>query len=491
MSNRATSFLHELARPLQCLNLPPSSRVIRQYEVGLIRVKLAVARDGTLYYCVDEPEISMRDFRLATRLAEALVLEGYTGVPGLNELREVCKRHGVDYARVSERYQLISYYVAKLVSGYGPLFPLIRDPNIEEIAVNGPNRPVAVLTRLVPGSWALTNIVLDVESLNTLVVQLAHRAGRSVSVAHPYVEGMLPEGHRVAATYMNEVSRFGSSIVIRKHLSEPMTPAELVHRGMLTLDELAYLWILIEHMGSLLIVGPAAAGKTTLLQALLMLVPLDKRIVTIEDTPELNLSWHPHWDSLVTRHSYGGEAEDVDLYKLARFALRRRADYLVIGEVRGEEARILVHAASSGHGALATFHAENAEAALTRLRAPPIALGDSFIQSLWAIITVSRVKINGVEVRRVVAIDEIVPTDQGIVLNKVASSQASTSLEEITERSYRLKQIASSLGLSRSEIKAELKERRDLLEELVKDQVFSAEEFVSRITGFYAAKRWG
>ncbi len=483
-------FLNELLRPVRCSRR--HGRLIKEYAVGVVSVKLFVEGDGTLRYCVDEPALPDEELKLASKLAEALVLEGYTSVPGVDELRVVCGKHGLSWERVGKRLEAVTYYVAKLVSGYGPLFPLLRDPNIEEIAVNGPGKPVSVLTRIVPGSWALTNIVLDSEALNTLVIQLAHRAGRSISVAHPYVEGMLPEGHRIAVTYLNEVSRFGSSVVIRKHVSEPMTPAELAYRGMIGLDELAYLWLLIEHAGSILIVGPAAAGKTTLLQALLMLVPLDKRIVTIEDTPELNLSWHPLWDSLVTRHSYGDEAEDVDLYKLAKFALRRRADYLVIGEVRGEEARILVHAASSGHGALATFHAESAEAALMRLRAPPISLGDSFLQAIWSVVTVSRLRLNGTEVRKVIAIDEIVPAGGSVTLARLFdyANDGKISIDAIVERSARLRQIARLVGMGSDQLREELAERRRLLQKLVEERVFSAGEFVARITRFYASRRW-
>ncbi len=480
------SFLKTLLSPIQCRHR--GLRRLHSYRVVGAHIVIGLSHDSSLVYCIDEPAIDRDSLELAERLAQALLYEGYSSIPSLEELKSICKRYGVRYDAVRKRFQTISYYVAKALTGYGPLFPLIRDPNVEEIAVNGPGKPITVLSRLVPGRWALTNIILGEDVLNTLALQLAYRAGRSLSIAHPYVEGMLPEGHRIAVTYLKEVSRFGSSIVIRKHLGRPLTPTELIKNGMVSALELAYLWLIVGHGGSMLIVGSAAAGKTTLLQAILMLIPFDKRVVTIEDTPELNLSWHPHWDSLVTRHSYGAEAEDVDLYKLSKFALRRRADYLVIGEVRGEEAKVLVHAAASGHGALATFHAESAEAALTRLKAPPISIGESFLQALWLIATVARIRRNGVERRRLVAVDEIVPTSNGVKLQRIISGGDDVDAETIVEKSYRLARLREVYGLTRNDVVGELEERRAFLHKLVSENVLDVSEFVSRIRSFYASR---
>ncbi len=493
-SSNDNAFL-EMIKPVKCS--VKFKRMLIEYPVSAALVRVGYTEDNDIVYCVDEPDLDTRLAEVLVKLVDALIAEGMEGLPGADRLYSVAKKYGVDvdYMLERENYAKLSYFIKKGLTGYGPLYPLMVDDDIEEIAVDGPNRPASVFHRRVPIGWMNTNIVIGEEELDSLVLLLSRRCGKAVSIAHPYAEGLLPEGHRVAVTYSREVSRHGSSLVIRKHVKRPFTIVHLIGYRMLTPLAAAYLWLLIENRAAILVVGPTAAGKTTLLQALVLLLPYMYRIVTIEDTPELNLSYHPHWDSLITRHTYTtSEGEDVDLYKLAKFALRRRADYIVIGEVRGEEAKLLVHAAASGHGVLATFHAESPSSAIDRLRAPPISIGDSFIPLIWCIVTVKRFyhpKL-GMFVRRVVEITEIVQEGGRWKLNTVFTYDPiedvlkPVSIDEVLQRSRRLRQLAEMTGFDMDQLRSLLSSRVELLASLAeRHEEIDVSDVVRLVNNYY------
>ena len=390
-------FLQALAKRATCrVGVTP----IETYTLAEgVTVTLGVRADGAPVYCVNESLGSQvcdaEAEALGYQLASEALMQGSENIeaPAVDVLggEESPAPEGGGGCGNGLR-EFAAYIARKIVSGYGPLYPLILDPRVEEIALDPPSYTAKVIHNGLGDYWVETNIVVDSEHVDRLVRLLARRSGRELSIAHPYAEGLLPEGHRLAATLGREVTRHGSSLVIRKHRQRPLSMAELIGSGSFRLSAAVYLWQALELKASMLVVGPTASGKTTVLQALLDLVPPWSRVVSVEDTPELNLSHLLNWDSLVARPVYGGEGEDVDLYKLARFALRRRPDYLVIGEVRGEEARVLVYAASSGHAALSTFHAESAEGALRRLRRQPFGLDDAMLSSIRVLVVLGRLR---------------------------------------------------------------------------------------------------
>jgi flagellar protein FlaI len=488
-------ILKEYIKPIVCN--AEFKRLVTEYDVkGLINVKIGVLPNNELFYCVTEPQLSTAHAEDAiaylSTILEALSVEGYDGLPSdMESLKNLASRYKVDLDFLREHYIELSYYVRKGLSGYGPLYPLIEDPNVEEIAVDGPGRQAAIVHRLLPLGWINTNIVVSEEALDSIVLELAYRTGREVSLARPYLESLLKEGHRVSATFSREISRFGSTLVVRKHRLEPFTLPQLVRGKMLSPLLAAYLWLLVLYRAAILIIGPTASGKTTLLQALLHLVPPYARIVTIEDTPELNLAFHPHWDSLVARRAYERDEEDIDVYKLAIFALRRRPDYFVVGEVRGAEARVFIHAAASGHAALTTFHADSVETAIYRLKAPPINLDDSFLQLLWAIVVVRRVVKDGIELRRVVYVDEVVPEPHGFKLHTVFAwdprqdRHTPASVDDLIANSIRLKMFMDTYGLQFSELKSEL---NSLAEIIASCLGCSQPEFIKKINTFYKSR---
>ncbi len=377
------------------------------------------------------------------------------------------------------------YFLEKASSGYGPIYPLIIDPNIEEVSVVEPGRPVMALHRGAEGVWVETNIVLDRGEADSLALSLARKAGRQLSLASPVAEGVTSEGHRVSVTFGREVSRAGSTVVVRKFPERPYTIVDLIAMKALTPLEAAYLWMLVEAQAFILIVGNMGSGKTTLLQALASLIPPGRRVITIEDTPELRLPLES-WDGLYTRPAPPGDPElEVGLEDLIRFALRRRGDYIIVGEVRGREARLLAQAAATGHGCMATFHADDADSAVVRLSLDPISLPSLFLRSIKAIATVRRmVGYDGRVVRRLVAVTEV---DGDELRDVVAWDQASgepapSAPEELVESSRAIVWAWERLGRPMASPTAELEARASFLSELVGAQ---GEDFRESLVRFY------
>jgi flagellar protein FlaI len=373
---------------------------------------------------------------------------------------------------------ILSYYYDKILSGVGPLYPLLIDTNVEDIALNNPNSYLMVINRIVGLGWIRSNIYIDGETANLIAKNLAKKAGKPLSPAHPIAEGVLSGGHRIAVSLDKNVSRRGTGFVVRVAMKEPLTLVQLVSKNTLSPLMASYLWYPTEKQGFILIIGGMATGKTTLLQAILNMLPDTHRVVTIEDTPELNLLLE-NWDSLVTREVFTttGNAAEIDLYRLAKFALRRRAEHLVIGETRGIEARVLAQAAATGHGSLSTFHADSVRSALYRLMSDPIGLKHGFASLIWAFVQLKLIN-NSRIVTRIV---ETLPRgpnrfslirvfswspDQGFV---------PSTINDLLKRSYRLSMIGELYGLDPDEIGDELASRMELVSSLSRKKLSSSE----------------
>ncbi len=480
-------------------------KVLLEYNVGEAQV-IIVENEGKGYYIVKEPQIfgeakEIYDMLLnyLYRSLKPIFIEkdplGY--IEGI--LEEIAEELGIK-RKYNEYYDVLHYYIVRDVAGYGKIDVPMKDPRVEEIAVEGPGIPVAIVHRDVSDFyWLDSNIYFtSEEEIRSFVQKLALKTGKHISTAYPILEARLPEGHRVALTLSKEVSGRGSSFVIRKFPNSPLTITHLLMLKTLSPLEAAYLWLIVEAQGLVFIIGAMATGKTSLLQSLTTLIPPDARVITVEDTPELRLP-HTHWDPLYTRRSYvpGDTWMNIDLNDLVKFAWRRRAEYIIIGEVRGEEVQVLVQAAASGHGGLTTFHADNVDSMILRLTSPPLNVKQSFLSLIWSIAVMRKLRSNitGKIVRRLTEIYEILIEGNEICKLKIFSwnprndKHEPDSVEEVVSKSYRLKTIAERYGLSKKDLIKELYERKRFLEELVKDEIFDYEAVSERLFKFYFQKR--
>jgi len=295
--------------------------------------------------------------------------------------------------------KVIEYVIIRDVIGYREITPLLSDPDIEDLSLSAPNTYVLVWhKRYNNQGWMKTNIFLNDSEVEKIINKLAFRSGKSINMLSPVLEGVLPENYRVVATWLNEVSPRGSSFTIRKYKSRPYTLTELVSSGVLPSYVAAYLWVLVDRKKFIMIIGPSGVGKTTLLNSLLLLIPTSKRIITIEEIPEVYLRNHIGWKPLTTRWDKDTLDEILNLLK---YSLRERADYIILGESRGLEARLVFQGAATGHGCITTFHASTLRELYARLRSKPISLDASMYKLLDTVVIMRMYREGSSHIRRV------------------------------------------------------------------------------------------
>jgi len=384
-----------------------------------------------------------------------------------NNVNKVIKNLGIKLT--SAQYLKIMYYVYRDFVGYNEINTILNDPYIEDISCDGVNIPVYVVHRKF-GSLKTNVVFNDAEKLRKFIVKLAQRSGRYVSYAEPILDATLPDGSRVAATIAQDVAPRGGTFTIRKFTEKPFSPIEQLELKTVNEDILAYLWFLIEHRASILVVGGTATGKTSFLNSICMFIRPEAKIVSIEDTRELRLV-HEHWVPGLARPGFGiplpsGEKYgSVTLFDLLKEAFRQNPDYVIVGETRGEEAYVLFQGIASGHASLSTFHAGSASDVIKRLITPPIELPPSLLESLDAIIVMTFAKERGKSSRRVKEIEEIERVDENGNIKTITVfkwNPIEDSFERV-EESIKLKKIAQNLGMSYEDVLKELERRKRFL----------------------------
>ena len=314
----------------------------------------------------------------------------------------VLKDLGIELGQSS--YEKIFYYIFRDLYGYNKVDSLLRDPLIEDIECSGPGYPIFIVHRYFGN--LRTNIILNDKETRDLIEKFALRAGKHISYAEPILDATLPDGSRVNATYSQEITTHGPTFTIRKFREIPWTPIELIRLGSATPEIFAYLWLAVEFRKNIIIIGGTASGKTTMLNAISMFIPPSARIVSIEDTREIRL-YHSNWIPSVVKYS-SDKNREIDMFELLRMSFRQRPDYVIVGEVRGEEAYVMFQGMASGHSSLSTMHAENTRALISRLTTPPINLSPTLIELLNVVVIMQHDNFLGINLRRVKEINEIV-----------------------------------------------------------------------------------
>ncbi len=395
-----------------------------------------------------------------------------------------------------EQRNKYNYYLLRNFIDLDRLQPILNDPNVEDISCDGVDIPIFVYHRNPKFGSLSTSVSFGTkEELDDFVMKLAQRCGKTISVAEPVLQGALPDGSRVQATLETDIAKRGSNFTIRKFTKEPMTPVHLMEYGTLDAKMLAYLWFVIEHNRSILVCGPTASGKTTLLNALSLFIRPGMKIVSIEDTPELRLP-HVHWIPEIAREgisSYaGGEKRlgEVSMFDLLRAALRQRPDYLIVGEVRGKEAFILFQAMATGHAGLSTMHADSLEKVIDRLTTPPIQLPASLLETLDLIVFAKRLRYRNHNIRRTTEIHEINyydSDDKYLDSSRVFRWDASLDIFNIDEDSDLLGRLCRDEGITESKLKAEIVNRVKVLKWMKENDVKDYRQVGDVISQYYSS----
>jgi len=434
-----------------------------------------------MIYTVDELPLNEEEVKIYYSVKE--LLEKEIDSPRLldnleasftSEVGRLLKEHFIGSKMQPLMLEKVKYYLKRDVLGFGPIDPLFHDPFIEDITCGGPNKPIYVYHRRYEG--LRTNVVFrDAEYLDGFVMKMVHRAGKHISAAHPIVDGSLPGNHRLAALYKKEVATMGSSFTIRKFREDPITIVDLINSDTLDIDMASYIWLLLDNKKSLMVIGSTGGGKTTILNAVTGLINPAYKIFSVEDTAEINIP-HENWFSLVSRASFGLESQgEVSLFDLLKSGMRHRPDYILVGEIRGEEAYVLFQALATGHGGMATMHADDSEAAIRRLMQKPMDIPPAYVSLMNCIIAIKRVKLRSesthgkgattMMARRVTEVTEVLSSSS---LRSVFSwdPQYDGYLDNLA-KSYQLPRIAEDTGLDKQDIANDLNRRKTILSWLV------------------------
>jgi len=307
-------------------------------------------------------------------------------------------------------FQGLRYLIIRDKIGLGVLEPMIQDPYIEDISCSGLG-PLFIEHKIFKGLRSAVTFS-SYEELDKFVLQLAERIGKPVTLRNPIVDATLPDGSRINIVYGRDVSKRGSNFTIRKFSGTPLSILELIELGTLDYMMAAYLSLVIEEGMNVFISGETASGKTTTLNALTTFIPPDAKVVSIEDTPELQVP-HKNWVREVVRGAKSDEkAAEVTMFDLLKAALRQRPNVIIVGEIRGKEGNIAFQAMQTGHAVMATFHAASVEKLIQRLTGDPINVPRTYIDNLNVVVIQSAVKLpEGRLGRRVLSINEIVGYD--------------------------------------------------------------------------------
>jgi pilus assembly protein CpaF len=313
------------------------------------RVREAVRREGV------DPQ---RDAIVVRRLAEDVVRahdeRSLTGV----------------VAPVSDVDSMVGELVAR-VSGFGPLQPLLDDPTVEEVWINDPSR-VFVARR---GRHELTNLMLTRAQVQELVERMLKSSGRRVDVSRPFVDAVLPEGHRLHVV-LEGISRGWTAVNVRKFVLTAARLGELVELGTLTTQAAAFLEASVRAGLNILVAGATQAGKTTLLNCLAAAIPGGDRVISAEEVFELRFP-HPDWVAMQTRPSGLEGTGEITLRDLVKESLRMRPSRILVGEVRAEECLDLLLALNAGIPGMCTLHANSAREALVKMCTLPLLAGEN------------------------------------------------------------------------------------------------------------------
>ncbi|MEM2869813.1 MAG: type II/IV secretion system ATPase subunit [Thermoplasmata archaeon] len=464
-------------------------------------VRILYNRDLNEYiYEVIEPQLSLEESRVLDFLMKAMIktMEYHFDESTVkekedyikNHIRQLLKKIGLGLNEVT--LQKVTYYMIRDFVGYGPIDVLMTDELIEDISCDGPGIPLFIYHKKYESMRS--NIVFKNDAeLDSFVISLAQKCGKHISVAEPMLDATIPDGSRLQATLAREVTTRGSSFTIRRFRANPFTPPDLLRVKTMSAEMLAYLWLAVEQGESIVVCGGTASGKTSTLNAILLFIPPAMKIITIEDTREINLP-HENWIAGLTRSGFGARgpngklAGEIDMYDLLRAALRQRPQYLIVGEVRGIETYTMFQAMATGHTVFSTMHADSVKSMVYRLENPPINLPRILLSSLNIVVIQAQVKVGKGIARRIRSIVEIVGIEQEtneLITNTVYVWNSADDNFTYNGHSFLFERIMSMKNMTTSQMKEEFKRRVEIIEWMGKANVRNYIEVASIISAYY------
>ncbi len=381
----------------------------------------------------------------------------------------------------------IEYDILKNIIGGGPLECFMRDPYIEDIHIIT-GECVHLIHKVF--DMVKTNIHIDKKWASRFSQEFAEKIGSPVSEGQPIADGTLPDGSRVNIIHSKDVSLKGPTMTVRKFSETPISITQLINWGTFDAAVGAYLWLCLNYGRSIFVCGETASGKTTTANAMFVFIPPEKKIYSVENTPEVQVP-HEVWQQLLTKQS-GPKEGHIDEGMLLAAGLRSRPDYIIPGETRGVEGRVVFQAMQTGHPVVTTFHAGSVTKVIQRFTGHPINIPKTFMDNLDVVLIQMAVERKGKRLRRVLSIDEIEGYNKevdGIMSRKAFEWNPvdDTHIFKANRNSYILEQrIAKNAGYADAmEIYDEFDRRKHILERMVEEKIFDYYEVVQFIWTFY------
>ena len=394
------------------------------------------------------------------------------------------KKHLVKIKATARELEIVKYLFIRDKLGMGELEPLAWDHYIEDISCAGLG-PIFIEHKIFKSLKCSINFI-EMEDLDNFVLRLAEKIQKPLSLSNPIIDATLESGSRINIVYSSEVSKRGSNFTIRHFATVPISIFDLINFGTLNYLMLAYLSMVISNGMNMFVAGESASGKTSLLNAITAFIHPLSKIITIEDTPELQVP-HDNWIREVVQSTRANDNTGaVTTFDLLKAALRQRPNEILVGEIRGPEGNVAFQAMQTGHSVMTTFHAASVEKLIQRITSNPILVPKAYIDNLNVVILMNMVKLrDGKYARRVTGIAEITGYDS---LSDSFNVVEVFRWDEMTDKfiftgymaSYILEyKIAPRLGFSSTKkvkVYDELNKKANILEKLHRDQ---------KITDFY------
>lgn len=454
--------------------------------------------DRELIYNVIEPPLSLDDKKILSYLWEKLSLKLRMKKSEFNEeglesylsdkITETIRKYGLKIDTNS--FEKYFYYLQRDSIGYGKIDPLLHDPRIEDISCDGAFSPVYIQHR--DHGSVKSNIRFEnQEELSDFVINLADKCGKQITIANPIIDASMPDGSRVQLTLSSQVTTKGSTFTIRKFRSDPFTPIDLLRNKTMSAEMIVYFWLLIENNINALYAGSTASGKTTTMNAMSLFIPKETKIISIEETREINLP-HPNWIPAVERIGSGetnnwGMFGEINMYDLMKAALRQNPEYLIVGEIRGKEAFVLFQAMSSGHATYSTMHADSTQNLMHRFEGEPIniprhMLTDLDVVSLYVIKKLNKGRVR--RCKRIVEIVDIDPSTNEILINEVFHWDQGSDKFFYSGKSFILDRICKEKDMTHDQMTIEIKKRVKLLEWMNKNEITNFKKFSNIVSQY-------
>lgn len=385
--------------------------------------------------------------------------------------------------------ELLAELVIANSVGYGRLAPLVADPNLEEIMVNGYDSSVFVFHKKF--GQCRTNLDFSGrKDLDGLLQKIARTVGKEFDADHPLLDARLPDGNRANATF-SSVTPMGSTLTIRKFSAVPMSIVDLITHNTLSSEVAAFLWVMVEGMGieplNLIVTGGSGSGKTTTLNALAAFIRYPERVISIEDTLELALGGRENWVQMESRPKMRLQ-EEVTMDDLLKNAMRMRPDRIILGEVRGKEAETLFIAMDTGHsGCLGTLHSNSAKEMLLRLKSEPMNVAEALLPLLDLIVVQYRIYVKGKGIqRRLVSVTEVSSMERQALLSNVYEWDRKADVLRRTDvPSSVIEALANKVLKTKKEVEQEIKIRKSILDWMIQNNIRSFSEVENIIQQYY------